>query len=52
MALRMMVPPPMHTMFEKESSTIAIDRHFERKTMVSVEVPPTTTGSRKMNCNC
>ena len=45
MALKEMVPPPMHTVFEKESSTIAVEKHFARKAMVSVEVPPTTPGS-------
>eukprot|EP00795_Rhopilema_esculentum_P007346 gene7346-13078_t len=41
MALKEMVPPPMHDVFEKESSTIAVEKHFARKAMVSVEVPPT-----------
>ena len=44
MTLKQMVPPPMHSMLEKESRESAIEKHIARKTMVTVEVPPTTPG--------
>ena len=44
MKLKELVPPPMHSMLEKESRETAIERYAARKSMVIVEVPPTTPG--------
>ena len=44
MMLKEMVPPPMHSMLEKESRESAIEKHIARKAMVTVEAPPTTPG--------
>ena len=40
--LKLMTPPPMNTMLEKESKIVAIKKHFDRKAMVTLNIPPTT----------
>ena len=34
-------PPPMNSMLEKQSRTVAIKKHIARKEMVTKEFPPT-----------
>ena len=42
--LKELAPEPMTAALDKEDRDAAIEKHISRKSMVTVEVPPTTSG--------
>jgi hypothetical protein len=44
MKLKEMTPAPMNTMLEKQTKEEALQKRAKRKSIVVVDVPPTTSG--------
>ena len=44
--LNKLAPSPMSSAIEKEDRFAAIERHFARKSAVTVPVPPSTPGTK------